>query len=100
MASGMGGAGLLGLFLFAMFGWEVVKAFRTGIMQTLTRGKSIAVDRREHPTRFFFEVLWGVVLSVGMLCWGIYMLYSAHHLPPGNPARTITEYIMPKGPQM
>jgi hypothetical protein len=37
MASGIGMAGLLSLCLFAQFGWTVLAAFRTGVMQAITR---------------------------------------------------------------
>lgn len=100
MASGIGAAGILCLFQFAWFGWEVLKAFRTGVMRPIQRGSPQPVNRSEHPVRFAYEVLWGIVLSTGALFGGILLLYEAHHLPPGHPAQTITDYITPKGSQL
>ena len=93
-------AGLVSLCLFAHFGWTVLTAFRTGVMQTITRGRSVAVDRRQQPVRFALEVLWGLVLSTATLLGGLFALYEAHTLPPGNPAQSFTEYVMPKGSQL
>jgi hypothetical protein len=100
VASGIGMAGLVSLCLFAHFGWTVLIAFRTGVMQTITRGLSVKVDRREQPARFWFEVLLGALLSGLMLVVGVRALYEAHTLPPGQPAQTISEHIMPKDAQL
>ncbi|MEI6641803.1 MAG: hypothetical protein WCL10_07170 [Novosphingobium sp.] len=93
-------AGLVSLCLFAHFGWTVLTAFRTGVMQTLSYGPSRRVDRREQPVSFWFEALWGVFLSGLTLVLGVLALYEAHTLPSGQPAQTISDHIMPKSAQL
>lgn len=97
MASGVGAAGLLALYQFATFGWEVVKAFRTGVMRTLNGYRSAPIDRREYPVQFWFEVLWGIFLSCLMLVVGILALQETQTLPPGHPVQTVTDYLASKG---